>query len=91
MKPSTFIVLLAIVVTSRNAQADEMETEQGSGDARHQLLASPFAVPRANYFYTALEVPEFDSARTLERGRVYARLRTAHASSSNERTVAGYE
>jgi len=83
---------LAFVVASQGSHAGETErkTQEGDADSRSLLLGAPFAVPRANYFHTALEVPPFEPARTLERDSVFLRLRTAHVHSAEKRTIDGY-
>lgn len=46
------------------------------------LLDAPLAAGRPSFFHAALEVPPLETARTLDRGTVYARLRSTHARSN---------
>lgn len=48
------------------------------------LLEAPFSSVRASFFHAALEVPPLTSARAIEPGSVYLRLRSAHARSNWE-------
>ncbi|MGE0706642.1 MAG: hypothetical protein AB7N76_05480 [Planctomycetota bacterium] len=65
------------------APAEEPPPEASDPHARNRewLLRAPFAIPRADYFYAALEVPPLESARTLAGGTFLVRLRSAHARS----------
>jgi hypothetical protein len=94
MKTVALIISIAFVsilgVGSGPVEA-EQEFEKVASDAHSQLLLAPFAAPRANFFHAALEVPPFESGRTLDQGAFLLRLRTAHPRSLEERTIDGYE
>lgn len=46
------------------------------------ILDAPMPSGRPSFFHAALEVPPLQTARTLERGTVYARIRSTHARSN---------
>lgn len=83
-----FLFVLPACSESKDA---EREFENFGTDAYSQLSSSPFAAPRANFFHAALEVPPFESGRTLPQDAILVRLRTAHPRSLEERTIDGYE
>lgn len=58
------------------------------GRSLDTLLEAPFSAGRASFFHAALEIPPLESARPLEAGSVYARLRTTHARSNHEEGLA---
>jgi len=93
MKSSLLIILspfmFVFAVSSESSDAKQ-ESENDAADNHAPLLLSPFAAPGANYFHAALEVPLFESGRTLEQGSIFLRLRTAHPRSVDERIIDGY-
>lgn len=55
-----------------------------TGRSLDTLLDAPFSAGRASFFHATLEIPPMESARPLEAGNVYARIRTTHARSNHE-------
>jgi hypothetical protein len=51
------------------------------------LPLAPFSIPRASYFYAALDVPPLESAQTLSPSSFYLRLRTTHARSYSKERI----